>query len=240
VLEFLQPLIELIAKAIPALSKRRERDEAAKLGAELFLLYVQGNEALVLGERIVTELESYLQLVAQGSQWADGVRSDLSRNLDGQLRAMTAVAARLDEFRFEFHVLHGSAYLDLRFLADRKSSALLLLREALDDERLPLRTDGILIDNDGVLQYGEHPHQATHQLRFRLRDELAASSVPLNRSWGPDMPAVIERYLAVRKPREQLEHIRIALEKIREALLANFVLADILLRAGDPRARPRR
>ena len=239
-LEFLQPLVDLIAKALPALAKRRERDEAAKLGAELFLLYVQCNEALVLGDRIIGELETYLTLVAQGSQWADGVRADLSRNLDEQVRAMTAIAARLHEFQFDFHVLHGSAYLDLRFLTDRKMSALQVLLAVLDEQRLPLRTAGLLIDDGGVLRFGDHPHQAMFDLRYCLQDELAASAVPLNRPWGPDMPAVIEHYLAVRKPREQLEHIRVALEQIREALVANFSLGDVLLRAGDPRANRRR
>jgi hypothetical protein len=241
VLEFLQPLVDLIAKALPALAKRRERDEAAKLGAELFLLYVQCNEALVMGDRIVRSLENYLLLVAQGSAWADDVRTELSRGLREQLRAMTAIATRLDEFQFEFHVLEGPAYLELRFLADQKTSALYSLVGALDEERLPLRTSGILIDNGGVLQLdGNHPHQAMQRLRYQLDAELTASSLPLDRPWGPDMPAVIEHYLAVRKPREQLERIRVALEKIREALLANFALGDVLLRAGDPRANRRR
>ncbi|MEV6604207.1 hypothetical protein [Kutzneria sp. NPDC051319] len=129
-LEFLQPLVDLIAKTVPALSKRRERDEAAKLGAELFLLYVQCNEALVQGEHIVRSLENYLTLVAQGSQWSDDVRTSLSRILRDRLRT-------------------------------------------------------------------------------------------------------------VRRPREQLERIRSALEKIRPALVANFSLGDVLLRAGDPRASRR-
>ncbi|EWM14470.1 hypothetical protein [Kutzneria sp. 744] len=236
-LEFLQPLVDLIAKTVPALSKRHERDEAARLGAELFLLYVQCNEALVQGEHIVRSLESYLALVAQGSQWADDVRTSLSRGLRDQLRTMTAVAARLREFQFAFHVLEGPAYLELRFHTDLKMAALYHVVAALDEDRLPLRTAGLLIDNGGVLQPGPGPGtEALRRLNYQLSDEIAASSLPLDRPWGPEMPAVVERYLAVRRPREQLERIRSALEKIRAALVANFSLGDVLLRAGDPRA----
>lgn len=236
-LEFLQPLVDLVTKAIPAIAKQNERDKAAKLGAELFLLYVQCNEALVLGAQIVHMLEGYLEEVARGSRWADGSREAVSRRMREQLHNLTGIANRLEEFQFGLHVLDGPAYLELKFLTDMKGNALHALCAALDEERLPLRTAGVLIDNDGVLQLPDDGprHRALAEVQHRLADELTANSVPLDLPWGPDVAATISRYLAVRKPHEQLERIRTALERIREALVANFSLNDILLRAGDPR-----
>ncbi|HEY0501815.1 MAG TPA: hypothetical protein VGD48_39130 [Kutzneria sp.] len=230
-LEFLQPLVDLIAKALPALAKRRERDEAAKLGAELFLLYVQCNEALVQGELIVQALE---QVRAGGST------RYLAQLIDEQLHKLKAVAIRLNHWQFEFHVLEGRAVLDLIFMTDWKISALHTLRGAILDHGLPLRSTGVLIDDDGVIQLGPGPsHPAMLGLNYQLSDELAADTVPLDQPFGPDVPALVERYLTVRKPREQLDRIRDSLEKIRAALVANFTVSDILLRAGDPRGNRR-
>ncbi|MFC0546777.1 hypothetical protein [Kutzneria chonburiensis] len=231
-LEFLQPLVDLIAKALPALAKRRERDEAAKLGAELFLLYVQCNEALIQGERIVLALESYLVRRDGRRNFQTGLLSmvqEQSRNLGG-------VAGRLRDFQFEFHVLGGDSYRELLLLTDQKANVLQALTGVIEQQQLPLRSTGLFIDG-GVLTPGVERSIAQRvNLRHQLAAELAASALPLDRPWDQDTPAVIEHYLAIRKPREELERIRVSLEKIRTALLANFTLGDILLRAGDPRA----
>ena len=231
VLEFLQPLVDLIAKALPALAKRRERDEAAKLGAELFLLYVQCNEALVQGELIVRALENLR--AGQSTRY-------LAQLIDEQLHKLKAVGGRLNHWAFEFHVLEGRAVLDLIFMTDMKISALGALHGAILDHGLPLRSSGVLIDDDGVIQLGDGPSSlAMRDLQYRLSDELAVDAVPLDRPFGPTVPAAVEHYLSVRKPREQLLRIQDSLEKIRSALVANFTLSDILLRAGDPRGNRR-
>lgn len=69
----------------------------------------------------------------------------------------------------------------------------------------------------------------------KLRKELAVNSVPMDEPWGPEILAIVKDYLASRKPREQLDEIRISLEKIKAALEEHFTISDILLRAGDPR-----
>ncbi|HTI25765.1 MAG TPA: hypothetical protein VL652_32555 [Kutzneria sp.] len=235
-LEFLQPLVDLIAKALPALAKRRERDEAAELGAELFLLYVQCNEALIQGERIVLALESYLVRRDENHNF----RTGLLAMLQEQSRNLVGVAGRLRDFQFEFHLLGGDSYRELLLLTDQKANVLQALTNVIEQRQLPLRSSGLFIDGGVVTPGPERSITQRWNLRHQLAAELTASALPLDRPWDQDTPAVIERYLAVRKPREQLEHIRLALEKIRSALLANFVLGDVLLRAGDPRADRRR
>lgn len=238
-LEFLQPLVDLIAKAVPAIARHRERDGAAKLGAELFLLYVQCNEALVLGAKIVDSLEYYASMPPH-SRRAYQSYHGLADLVQEQMRNLTGIGNRLDRFQFEFHVLSGRAALDLEFLIDWKSSALTLLANTIAHRQLPLRSAGVLIDDDGVLQLADRPSRSQlEQLRYQLGDELAASTLPLDRSWGPEASELLQRYLDVRRPREQLDRIRDALETVREALVANFTLGDVLLRAGDPRGNRR-
>lgn len=233
--EFLQLLADAVARAVPVMAKKKERDASAKLGAELFLVYVQFNESLVLGEDIVRSLEVYVERMSEhlrtgGDSYALTAGRWVTDQIHQQVRNLTDVRNRINSRGWELRILDGQATNDLWFLLDRKMSALDALSAAVDRERLPLRTNGMLIDEHGTLStdsmLGYHD----------LERDLTANSVPMNARWTPEVLAVVERYLAVRKPREQLAAIRASLEQIRAALEANFTITDVLLRAGDPRA----
>ena len=239
-LEFLQPFVDAVARAVPAVAAKKERDASAKLGSELFLIYVQFNEALVLAEQIVGSLETYVARMSEHVRTGDDryaltagdwVMDDVHQ----QVRNLTHIRERITGWRWHLQVLDGRSSNELRFLLDRKLSALHVLSRAVERQRMPLRTTGVLIDEHGTLQVGRDPI-AYHE----LEDQLAANSVPMDRPWTADVLARVEHYLAARKPREQLAEIRDSLEKIRAALEANFTVTDILLRAGDPRAGRRR
>jgi len=242
VIEFLQPLVDSVTKALPAIAKKKERDASAKLGAELFLIYVQFNEALVLAERIVRSLEVYVERMTNhvhtgGDAYALTAGHWVSDHIHQQLRNLMGIRERLDRWKWELQVLDGRSSNDLRSLLDRKSSALGALSAAVNDQRLPLRTTGILIDDHGTVR-ADGPAYEAYELSTRYRelgDDLTTNSIPMDKPWGPEILAVVKDYLASRKPREQLDEIRVSLEKIRAVLEANFTISDILLRAGDPR-----
>lgn len=242
VIEFLQPLVDAVAKALPAIAKKKDRDASAKLGAELFLVYVQFNEALVLAEEIVQSLEHYVDrmtnhlrtgedkyVLAAGEWFSDSIHEQL-RNLEG-------IRNRIDGWKWELQVLDGKSTNDLRFLLSRKMSALRALADTIENEHLPLRTSGVLIDDQGTLRsLADRPAHDLFARYGELAKELTANSVPMNEPWGPKILAIVEGYLASRKPRQQLDEIRDSLEKIKVTLEANFTIGDILFRAGDPRA----
>lgn len=235
-LEFLQPLVDAVARAVPAIAAKKERDASARLGADLFLVYVQFNEALVLADDIVGSLEVYVRRMSDhvrtgGDAYALTAGHWVADKVHQQVRNLTDLSDRLNSRRWELQVLDGRTSNDLRLLLDRKTSALRVLSEVVERERMPLRTSGVLIDDQGTVRTADDWH--------RLRDlesELEAGSVPVNRHWTPEVLALVEEYLAVREPRRQLGEIRESLEKIRSALEANFTITDVLLRAGDPRA----
>jgi hypothetical protein len=197
---------------------------------------VQCNEALIQGEHIVLALESYL--VRRDGRY--NFRTGLLAMLQEQCRNLAGVARRLHDFQFEFHLLSGDAYRELLLLTDQKANILQALTNVIEQRQLPLRSSGLFIDDGVLTPSSEQSIAHGWNLRHQLAAELAASSLPLDQPWDQDTPAVIEHYLEIRKPREELERIRVSLEKIRAALLANFTLGDILLRAGDPRADRRR
>ncbi|MGH3782409.1 MAG: hypothetical protein ACRDRO_17755 [Pseudonocardiaceae bacterium] len=233
-----------MTKAVPAIIKKKERDASAKLGADLFLIYVQFNEALVLAERIVRSLEGYAERMTDhmrtgGDKYALTAGSWVSDDIHQQLRNLVGIRNQIDRRKWELQVLDGQSTNEIQFLLDLKSSALDALARTIENQRMPLRTTGIMIDDRGVLHalddgsaYDPYRNDVRY---FKLSEELAMNSVPMDEPWGPEILAIVKDYLASRKPWEHLDEIRTSLEKIRAALEANFTISDILLRAGDPR-----
>lgn len=243
-IEFLQPLVDAVAKVLPSIAKKKERDASAALGAELFLVYVQFNEALVLAEEIVRGLETYVRRMNEhvrtgGDSYALTAGDWISEKAHQQLQNLTGISNRIDDWKWELQVLDGQSTNNLRFLIDRKVSALRALSETIESQSMPIRANGILIDDHGTL-HTAGSQRDNFAKYLELRDELREGSVPMNKPWGPEVLHTVTEYLASRKPRKQLDEIRTSLENIREALEANFTVQEILLRAGDPRAYRRR
>lgn len=140
---------------------------------------------------------------------------------------------------WELQALEAASTNDLLFLLDAKLSALSALAETIDDQRVPLLTEDVLIDR-GVLQSSDEPWHHLEHKYGKLRAILRTQSVPMNEPWDADVLGIVRNYLATRNPRAQLDEIRAAMEKIRSALTATFSISDILLHAGDPRAGRRR
>ncbi|MFI5623466.1 hypothetical protein ACIA03_08380 [Nocardioides sp. NPDC051685] len=244
-IEFLKLILDLATKAVPGMVSRSERDRSAQLGAELFLFYVQLNDALVTADQIVVLLELYERQLADairvtGQRRDTWVRRELLEVVRKQLTSIQLIGERLDDLNWELQVLDGKSVAALTFLLDEKVSALAVVFEMLRYGRLPLRIEGIMIDDPLT----ELPEIRTTRV-FEFRDEAEASAISV---YGePQTAAVSDRealrqvrtYLAVRKPREELQHIRDNLEQLREAIASNFTIHDILLHAGDPRIAER-
>lgn len=227
-IEFVKLIVDMVAKAVPGIVSRSERDKSAQLGAELFLLYVQLNEVLVRAEKITTMLERYDPEAGRDNYWT---RQALLELVPDQIADLRASAARLQDLNWELQVLDGRSYGALRFLLDLKMSALDVLAYAITVDHLPLGTTSIVIDDAGIQSLPTMMSLRSFQsLSSELYNELG-----LDNPTRSDEARRIRAYLEQRHPRDELEAIRENLERLRDAIGEHFTIEDILLRAGDPR-----
>lgn len=227
-IEFVKLLVDVVLKAVPGMVSKNERDRAARLGADLFLLYVQINDVLVRAELIVTQMERYDRATDLELATARGALLQLVPEQISDLREITG---RLQALHWELGVLDGESSASLEFLLGMKSSALDQLSYALTLDHLPLGTTTVEVDDDGIRWPQVRPaHHARRTVFDNLRDELGR-----DHPTREDEVRRIRTYLERRQPREEMRAIRENLEKLREAIAANFTLQDILIRAGDPR-----
>ncbi|MEU0266611.1 hypothetical protein [Nocardioides sp. NPDC006303] len=232
-IEFVKLIVDVVLKAVPGIVSRSERDKAAYLGADLFLLYVQINDVLVRAEQIVTQMERYDRASDIELATARGALLELVTDQISDLRVITE---RLQGLRWELHVIEGPSVVALDLLLTIKSAALDMLSYAVDHDHLPLGTTSIEVDEEGVRWPGNSPSfRSSQTILHNMFDEL-----------GRDNPTRdhevrrIRAYLEHRQPREEMRAIRENLETLREAIAANFTIQDILIRAGDPRLDRRR
>ncbi|SDK49804.1 hypothetical protein SAMN05428985_104250 [Nocardioides sp. YR527] len=232
-IEFVKLIVDVVLKAVPGIVSRNERDKAAYLGADLFLIYVQINDVLVRAEQIVTQMERYDRA---SDHEAATARGDLLQLVPEQISDIKAITERLQALSWELQVLDGQSVVALDFLLGIKSSALDALSYALTLDHLPLGTTSVEVGEEGVRWPDIRPAwDARWMVLHSLREELGGDNPTRE-----DEARRIRAYLEHRQPREEMRAIRENLERLREAIAANFTIQDILIRAGDPRLERRR
>lgn len=232
-IEFVKLIVDVVLRAVPGIVSRNERDKAAYLGADLFLLYVQINDVLVRAEEIVAQMERYDR--ASDIDLATARRALLGL-VPRQISDIRVITERLQDLRWELNVLGGQSALTLDFLLGNKTSALDVLSYALTLDHLPLGTTSVEVDEKGIRWPEIRPTLHTRWKTLdNLRDELGQHNPTRD-----DEVRRIRAYLQHRQPREEMRAIRENLETLREAIAANFTIQDILIRAGDPRLGRRR
>ncbi|MEU4455263.1 hypothetical protein AB0F44_28295 [Nocardioides sp. NPDC023903] len=232
-IEFVKLIVDVVLRAVPGIVSRNERDKAAYLGADLFLLYVQINDVLVRAEEIVAQMERYDR--ASDIELATA-RGALLVLVPRQISDVRVVTERLQELRWELNVLDGQSRLALDFLLGIKTSALDVLSHALTLDQLPLGTTSVEVDDEGVRWPEIRPtFNAGRKVLDNLYEELGGENPTRD-----EEVRRIRAYLQHRKPREEMRAIRENLETLREAIAANLTIQDILIRAGDPRLGRRR
>ena len=232
-IEFVKLIVDVVLRAVPGIVSRNERDKAAYLGADLFLIYVQINDVLVRAEEIVAQMERYDRASDLELATARGALLEL---VPRQISDIRVITERLRELDWELKVLGGQSHLALDFLLGIKSSALDVLSHALTLDQLPLGRTSVEVDDEGVRWPDIRPtFYARQKVLDNLYDELGQENPTRD-----DEVRRIRAYLQHRKPREEMRAIRENLETLREAIAANFTIQDILIRAGDPRLGRRR
>lgn len=237
-IEFLQSAFDMLAKIIPTLTRNRREREAAKLGSELLLIYVESNEALLLGEKIISSLEdcqrrTRYHVEARGEPYPLTHEAELPKLVENQLRNIVAINKLTARLSWPLQVLNGEEKNRLELLLGGKSSILKALQQAVLSKRLPLLSSGLRMDEMGVL----HAHDPNVQSwTNRLPEFFGEESVPLVGGWDLDAADRVVTYLDTYNPRDRLTEIRVIIERIHTTLTENFSVSDIIQNVGDPRA----
>jgi hypothetical protein len=236
VIEIVKALVDLLARAVPALSGARHNRKLKAVGADLFLLYFRLNEIIVTAERIVRSLEVYAERMSR--HLADGsdahaltagrwIRDDLVQQAVN-LRRMRDLLRRRE---FTLVLLDADTYNELTPLLDLKGGAIETLLVAIERGTLPASPSSgdlsvVLATTD---MWNRDPDYD------RIVHHVSHDGIPLDRPWDADVFRVVTAYLRKRDPRAQLAEIRAVVAQLRTTLLQHFAVEDMLLVVGDER-----
>jgi len=221
--EIIKMIVEIFAKGmnLENLHEIHEKRKLREIGKELYLIYIHLNEIVVVGDKIVDELEEYLE-DKQSYHSTSIMRRVVEQKLF--LWQLQRDIRRCTLLKF----LDVESYMKLQPLIFDKFNLLDTLLDSMD-EGFPL-----LESSDIRILTGEYYYSREAKIRRRnLRRNL--SQRILDTSWDESTCEKIKRNLEEREPRKNLNEIREVLEKIRMVLERNFSVADILLAVGDDR-----
>ena len=241
--ELMKIMVEAITKSfsIKSVAELRKAKKLTKIGTDLFVVYTALNSMLVVGRRIVHELET-------GLAWMEGKVRDgesdrelfthLNLLLSQQSMNIVRLVRSIKNIRPELELVAPDVYLSLVPLIHGKRNAIsILLSQISASGRLPR----LVTVSPEWLTRLEEERALTMTGRMRLLnpfDETFLVSEPIENLAA--IPAreyqIIRRYLEEHHPRQVLAEIEIAASTLRDAIKDNFSLQDILLNVGDQRA----
>lgn len=229
-IEIMRAIVDLLARATPLLYRTRRDKRLREIGAELFLLYIRLNEALVCADRIVNQLALSISGDHPRARSAlDGLRYEVSK----QYVTLRRISGLLESQRIRLILLDAGVYRQLVPLISAKMSGLQVLIETLRRGYLPI---DVPEQDIRALSSGEGWEDGTPPPEhFSLLVNIQANALPDHGRWDQDRRTRLAAYLQHRDPQGQLAQIRAAVEQLRVALVANFSLEDMLLTAGDCR-----
>jgi hypothetical protein len=245
VIDILKALLDFVLKALPQLTDKREGGQKRKLGVELFLIYVEANEIVPVGERIIESLETFakaMEYAGDTPQEYDLFGPVLSvEEFEKQLRRLEHVSSLIfGRHAAVLQILNVDAYytMDRLMYAKYRDISLLLkeLRQWGTSHILPLGAAGDTFDATlQALRRRPSPDELDAELQqvggranadtLHLCTDMYGRTLVVR---GNGQYQRIARYLRERQPRERLTDVRQALADLRACLEDHFVIADIL------------
>ncbi|WP_353942162.1 hypothetical protein ABII15_11290 [Streptomyces sp. HUAS MG91] len=240
--ELIRTLVEALTQGLPGLRGIQQEKRRRKLGAELFILYVRLNEAMLAADHIVRSLEIYVQRmgshIARGDdRYALTAGNWIVGDVQKQIVNLTRISGLMTERGAALQIINPDAYNALHPLLSGKFNGLRVLLEIMRSGALPLgpTQEDIARATDfrDPAPRGRQHHMMS--LMHELSPQWRESALTTSSEWGPSTYECVVQYLQERKPREQLTEIRTALEMLRAALEEHFTITDVLLEVGDSR-----
>ncbi|MYW68788.1 hypothetical protein GTY65_32630 [Streptomyces sp. SID8379] len=240
--ELIRALVEAVTQGLPGLRGIREEKRRRELGAELFLLYVRLNEAMLAADAIVRSLEVYVErmgghLEHGNDRYALTAGNWIVGSVRKQIVNLTRISGLMGRHGTALQIINPDAYNRLHPLLSGKFNALRVLLDIMRSGALPLAPTGE--DIARAMEAGDPESDDGQDRMMALMRELSPrwhdSALATSSEWGPSTYDCVVLYLREREPRGQLAEIRGALEALRAALEEHFTIADVLLEVGDSR-----
>lgn len=223
--ELLAALLDAIMKAIPGVKGYRDRKRHAEIGASLLKFYNDANRMLIAGDILIKTSRAYER--AAGDEDQASTLGELQEVIlfytREQAHALADIQDSFDRLQIYLAALiknDSFRRLDMSFRS--KSSTLQMLNHWMRlayDRKLAL--DNLIVT-------------ARSDIR---RYEWSFKLLPLTDDFGgQEHLTSVQAYLHhTIDPEANLARIAAVLEEVREAILANFKLEEVLLRVKDER-----
>jgi hypothetical protein len=239
VLELLKVLIETVTRALPAAGSAARQRRLNEMGAELFMLYAQLNEAMLCAEDIVQSLRAYVSRMAQHLEHGNDpyalTAGTWIRDVVQQQRfTLGRIGSTMNRLSTQLNILAPGSIARLAPLLRGKASALDSLLTVMSRGGFPMAEPPA----EQLARLQEHGHDdASFDELDAVRTVLERGAVSTLQRWDEPVYREVVRYLEHERPEERVREIRILLEEIRQVLDSTFSLQDVLLKVGDRRFR---
>ncbi len=254
--ELIKLILELIKDSItPAAIRKRRRDsDLRRIGTELYLFYMSLNRIIAVGDEIVNELEAFVERYERhhvsesiyakerrGRPYDDAWRHGRIRGLvRTQALSIGSFHSSLARLAWSLDVVDPKSRRQLELLIGYKVDVLLELVALMRGEenlllpRVPESDIRNALSNLLGDRARSHDGGLMHA-REALVQRLKLVSVHVPAEPNDEQIARLKAVLSTHEPREGLRQIEIVVNTLREAILANFSLSDILLDVKDAR-----
>lgn len=237
-LEFMQAVLEVVVKIVPNILKRKKDEIFNEVGVELFLFYMQANEALICAEEIVHDLEYYVSRTERlgGKRTGASISRQIANKIERQMLNLAEIREIIQRWRFYLSTVGGDSIWRLAALISYKTSVLNALLIPMQEKDLPL---SVRIENLEAEEHEGHDFEY-YRIRKDLYQRIVETSISVGSPLGSDAYQIVKAYLENSNPKLRIQEIRIALEDLRSALMEAFAVKDIILKVADYRFRDRR
>jgi hypothetical protein len=232
-IEVAKLLVDLFAKIFDPeyISKRKKAKALSKLGAQLFLLYLDLNSVLMCGRLILKELTHFAN---RSRPYDEHSGYHLKKLVRQQRENIHNVVQQMNELSTPLQIVDGQSHYKLHINMGTKESLLEEILEILDRNFLPLPLTEITLPPEKISNsknWKESEIKIIHAGRV-----LDRAAISLHGPWTEETYGHIRSYLASGLPEANLTAIEGALQHLHTALKENFSIPDILLEVGEPRS----
>jgi hypothetical protein len=234
-IDLIKTLVETLTQVIPKIHEMRADRRKREIGAALFTLYVRLNETMIAADDIIDSLEVYAKRMHRHLDYGDDAYALtggkwIAGKVRNQLTNFERLGALLHNHKVMLQIIDTDSYNKLIPLLDYKFGALTYLSRIMRSGSVQL---SINEDDLRRLMDSGDDQSALHRIMIDLEPSWREAELSTTSEWGQETYEKVAAYLQEREPRKQLSEIRAALASLREALVSNFSLSDVLLEVGD-------